>query len=407
MKKRIIFVNRYFWPDHSATSQLLTELAPYLDSLNVDVYIVCSRLYYSSNNELLPANEVVDGIHVHRTWSTSFGRSKLIGRAIDYFSFYFSSFIKMLILVRKGDVLVAKTDPPLISVFAALVTVVKQAKLIIWLQDVFPEIAKSLNVKAVTYSPLYSLLKHIRNWSLNIAMKNVVIGDAMKEKVSHEIKDKNSIKVIHNWVIGNIHPIDRSENYLLNEWDLKNKFVVGYSGNLGRAHDYESIFDAIKLTEDKPNLIFLFIGGGAGYDILKSRVKENKLKNVIFKPYQNIDILSYSLSIPNIHLVSLEESLEGLIVPSKFYGVLASGRPIIMIGNEGGDLSKIVKNERLGKVIPCGKGLLLASTIMEMKNSNDCLNEYSSNCKKLYINQFDKSISMNKWKLLIQNVFES
>lgn len=407
MKKRIIFVNRYFWPDHSATSQLLTELAPYLDSLNVDVYIVCSRLYYSSNNELLPANEVVDGIHVHRTWSTSFGRSKLIGRAIDYFSFYFSSFIKMLILVRKGDVLVAKTDPPLISVFAALVTVVKQAKLIIWLQDVFPEIAKSLNVKAVTYSPLYSLLKHIRNWSLNIAMKNVVIGDAMKEKVSHEIKDKNSIKVIHNWVIGNIHPIDRSENYLLNEWDLKNKFVVGYSGNLGRAHDYESIFDAIKLTEDKPNLIFLFIGGGAGYDILKSRVKENKLKNVIFKPYQNIDILSYSLSIPNIHLVSLEESLEGLIVPSKFYGVLASGRPIIIIGNEGGDLSKIVKNERLGKVIPCGKGLLLASTIMEMKNSNDCLNEYSSNCKKLYINQFDKSISMNKWKLLMQNVFES
>src|ERR1700676_2324631 len=139
--KRIFFVNRYFFPDHSATSQILSDLAFHLAAAGRDVHVVTGRQIYDDPKASLPDRETINGVNVHRVSSTQYGRGALAGRAIDYLSFYRSVRARLMEIARPGDVVIAKTDPPLTSVVALNVTRRSGAHLINWLQDVYPETA--------------------------------------------------------------------------------------------------------------------------------------------------------------------------------------------------------------------------------------------------------------------------
>ena len=142
----LIFVNRYFYPDHSATSQVLTDIAFGLAAKGYRVRVVTSRQRYSDRSAQLPPRERVRGVEVHRVWTTRFGRSGLPGRAVDYLAFHLASAWTLWRLARAGDVIIAKTDPPMLSVTAAPVARLRGAKLVNWLQDIFPEVAQALGL---------------------------------------------------------------------------------------------------------------------------------------------------------------------------------------------------------------------------------------------------------------------
>ncbi|QPK62721.1 glycosyltransferase family 4 protein [Methylomonas sp. LL1] len=348
-----IFINRYFYPDHSATSQMLTDLAFGLakNSSNESIHIVTSRQRYDDASARLPAYEVIRNVHIHRVATTRFGRQNLLGRAFDYLSFYLSSFVTLIKLTKSGDTLIAKTDPPMISVIAALVAKLKNAHLVNWLQDLFPEVAAELGVKLASGLP-YKLLKAIRNKTLHQAKMNVAIGELMAERLRREGIPNDKITVIHNWADEEqLHPVPHGQNPLRTEWGLQGKFVVGYSGNLGRSHDFATILEAAEALKERDDIVFLLIGGGAQLPQVQQECLEKGLKNVIFKPYQPREKLSESLSVADVHLISLKPELESLIVPSKFYGILAVGRPVIFIGAQDGELAKIIYNNECGKVI--------------------------------------------------------
>jgi colanic acid biosynthesis glycosyl transferase WcaI len=143
---RLIFVNRFFFPDHSATSQMLSDLAFHLAGEGRDVHVVTSTQIYDDAKAALPVSEIINGVHVHRVPSTGFGRNKLIGRSIDYVSFYRSMWRCLVALARPGDIIVAKTDPPLTSVVAMAAARRNGARLVNWLQDIYPEAAVALDV---------------------------------------------------------------------------------------------------------------------------------------------------------------------------------------------------------------------------------------------------------------------
>lgn len=354
--RKLIFINRYFYPDHSATSQMLSDLAFGLakDSPERAIHIVTSRQRYDDASAKLPTDEVIQNVHIHRVATTRFGRQNLLGRAIDYVSFYAASFFCLLKQAEKGDTLIAKTDPPLISVIAALVAKLKRAHLVNWLQDLFPEVAAELGVKLARGLP-YKILKNLRNKTLRQAKMNVAIGELMAERLRREGISDAKITVIHNWADGEqLKPVPHEQNPLRTEWGLQGKFVVGYSGNLGRSHDFSTILDAASALKDRDDIVFLLIGGGAQLPQVQQDCVEKGLTNVMFKPYQPREKLSESLSVADVHLISLKPELESLIVPSKFYGVLAVGRPVIFIGDKQGELAKIIQLEMCGDVVKQG-----------------------------------------------------
>ena len=127
---KVVFLNRFFYPDHSATSQLLTDLGFYLAKSGRTVFVITGRQVYDDPAVALPARATVHGVQILRVWTSRFGRGRLLGRAMDYGTFYLSALWCLLKVVRVGDVVVAKTDPPLISVFAAIASKVRGAVLI-------------------------------------------------------------------------------------------------------------------------------------------------------------------------------------------------------------------------------------------------------------------------------------
>ena len=399
---RLVFINRFYWPDHSATAQILTDLARSLCAPNREIHVITSNLLYDGQEEPMAHNEFVDGVHVHRVWTSRFGRGKLVGRAIDYLSFYVTGFFCLLRVVEAGDTVIAKTDPPLISILAALVCRVKKAFLVNWLQDLFPEVAAALQVRGLSRGPLYSILKSSRNWSLKSARANVVLGKLMASRIESEINGSDRIQIIPNWVIDeSIKSIPREENHLVEQWGLSGKFIVGYSGNLGRAHDYQTIFASAELLKEKQDIVFLMIGGGAGYESLKGLVEQAQLENVLFKPYQPATWLSFSLSVPDVHLVSLEPELEGLIFPSKFYGVLAVAKPILFMGDVQGEIASVINSYGIGGALSIGDTEGLTAHIEEMCSNNDLQGQRSERIQALYQQQFLPSHSKRLWSNLL------
>lgn len=399
---KLIFVNRYFYPDHSATSQMLTDLAFALAAdADRDIHIVTSRQTYDQPKAGLAAAETCQGVHIHRVWTSGFGRQRLAGRAVDYFSFYFTAFWQLLQLAKAGDTVIAKTDPPLISVAAALAARLKAASLVNWTQDLFPEVAAALGVK-LARGPLYALLRRLRNASLHSARANVVIGRRMRDTLIAEGIDASRVHVIHNWADAEqIQPIAPAENPLRHAWGLDGKFVVGYSGNLGRGHDYATLLEAATALRDDPRIVFLIIGGGAQLEPLQRAIAERQLGNFIFQPYQPRAALSASLSAADVHLISLKPALEGLIVPSKFYGIAAAGRPMLFIGDEHGEIARLLKTIGCGYQIAEGDAVCLQAYIAQLSSQAGLCLELGRTAQTAFKNAYAKPIAMTAWQAIL------
>jgi glycosyltransferase involved in cell wall biosynthesis len=330
---RVVFVNRYFHPDHSATSQMASDLAFHLASRGWEVTAITSRQRYDDAQARLPDGEVANGVTIHRIATTSFGRSFLPGRAFDYLTFYLGAL--WAIRRHRDAIVVAMTDPPLLSVVAALAS----KRVVNWIQDLFPEVAEGLGMHGLR------ILRPLRNWSLRRAKANVVLGQLMAARVPRPT-------IIHNWADASLGPLPRHGRGL----------TIGYSGNLGRAHEIETIATAMKLL---PDVRFVFTGGGAQL----GRVKQDAGPNVEFRAYVPREKLSESLSSVDAHLVSLKPSLEGLIVPSKLYGIMAAGRAVIFVGARDGEVARIIRECRCGLVVEPGDAEGLARAIRSVDSA--------------------------------------
>lgn len=395
---KIVFINRFFYPDHSATSQMLTDLAFHLAKTGAEVHVVTGRQVYDDPGSVLPNRDSIQGVVVARVWTTRFGRHSLAGRALDYVTFYLSAARSLLALLRPGDIVVAKTDPPLISVVAAMAAKVRGARLINWTQDLFPEVAEALGVGGV----LTGALRWIRNWSLRAAQMNVAIGDSMSKKFAGERIRPEAIRVIHNWSDGRaIHPVERAHNDLRLEWNLQDTFVVGYSGNMGRAHEFATILDAAGRLNSRADIVFLFIGGGPQRDWIGQESKRRGLENILFKPYQPRERLALSLSVPDVHVISLHPSLEGLIVPSKFYGIAAAGRPALYIGDPEGEIPRILHDSTCGYTIAIGDAQGLASCIQDLAGDAGRVRELGRCARSVFDRRFDQSHSLRAWEKIL------
>jgi len=229
------------------------------------------------------------------------------------------------------------------------------------------------------------------------------------------------MRVIANWADGSaIKPIEREANSLRAAWGLSGTFVVGYSGNLGRAHEIETLLEAMRIVENAergqratpstapapsfPAVRWLFIGNGALFEPLKAEVARRGLTSVRFQPYQPRAMLAQSLSAADVHLVSLRPELEGLIVPSKFYGICASGRPTVFIGDGDGEIARLIRRHECGQSIAEGDGAELAQVILNLAADPVACRILGQRARQLFDAEFDTSIAIAQWDELLREL---
>ena len=397
-------MNRYFYPDYSATSQILSDLAFALAAAGHAVSVVTSQQRYDDPQARLPPQEKIRGVDIHRLSTSRFGRSALWGRAIDYISFYAGAYRILRGLVRPGDIMVAKTDPPLLSVIAMRSAHRSGARGINWLQDLYPEVAIELGVPLIKGAA--TMLTKLRDQSLRQAAANVVLEQRMADRLRARAVDANAIHIIPNWCDDeSIKPIAASHNPLRHAWGLTDKFVVGYSGNLGRAHEFQTVLRASEQLRDHPRVVFLMIGGGHQFELLKETVKARSLDSIWqFRAYQEREALNLSLCVPDLHWISLKPALEGLIVPSKFYGIAAAGRPIIAIAAADSDISRLARQHGCGIVIEPGDATHLAKTVRELVDDPEQVAIMGRRARTMLEEKFTRLHAIHRWEELIARI---
>ncbi|MEQ1688390.1 MAG: glycosyltransferase family 4 protein [Sphingopyxis sp.] len=391
----LFIVNRFYHPDHSATAQIASDLGAYLAAKGWSVCALASRYRYEPGPPLL-TTETVDGVTIRRLHSSGFGRTSKVGRLIDYASFTLLAFLHTVRHARRDDIVICKTDPPLLSVSLAIASRLRGARLVNWLQDLFPEVATTMLPR-----PLFAALAWARNRSLKAARHNVAIGEAMRARLERAGVSPQRITVIANWTDEDIAPVAPADNALRRSWGFDtDTLVVSYSGNLGFAHDYATIVDAAERLAGNPAIQFLMIGGGGGFTALQAAVERRGLGNFHFRPYQPRSDLSLSLGVGDVHWLSLKPELEGLIVPSKLYGILAAGRPYIFVGDTNGEVGQCTAQHGGGTVIAPGDDEGLATLLLRLAPDR---NELADQAERALAasHHYRRPIALKRWHSLL------
>jgi glycosyltransferase involved in cell wall biosynthesis len=387
---RLIILNQFFYPDHSATSQLMTDLAESLAEQGVQVTALAGRGRYNGG-ERLPPTEVYKSVRIERAWATGFGKGNIIKRLSDYLSFYLGASWRLLRLPRH-DVVMALTTPPLVGLIAVIIGRLRGMRVVALVQDIYPDVAVSLGALRKR-NPATRFLDYLSRLMLRKSDRIIVLGECMRERVISKIGERFSprVDVIHNWADGTeIKPLGAEENAFSAEQNLNGKFVLLFSGNLGRVNEFSTILNAARILRERADILFLFIGEGAKAVEIENFIEEHGLGNIRMLPYQPRQTLRHSLAAGHASLVTLADGLAGLSVPSKTYGILAAGRPILFVGDPRSCVARIVTDNNCGEVIPSGDSRRLARIISDWASDKRKLTHLNAAARKAFEEHFDR-----------------
>lgn len=405
--RRIFFVARCFNETiNTGSGRSVADAAFGLAELGWEVHLVAGRQGYQKYKNS-KKNKIISSVLIHRLWGIDVSHTSSLNRIINFIFFYFACAITLLRLVKRDDIVVATTDPPLISFIVHLVTRIKKAVLINWLLDIYPEVAAALGVKVIQGWRL-KLLRNLCNISWRAARYNIVLGSRMADFVQRICAVRDSTIIQPNWEDGNlVKPyLLKSENHLTKEWEFENKFVLGYFGNFGRAYEFSTIIQAAKILQNfSDKIVFLLVGDGFFINYIKKSIAEFSLQNIILKPYVPRERISESLGVADVHLITMRANVEGLLVPGKLYTALAAQRPIIFVGDaENGEVGQTLKNHCCGMSVQLGDDKALVTAIMQYFDNPHLAREHGHNARKAFEKHYEKSIAIRRWDELLKTI---
>ena len=356
-RPRLLVLNQYYWPGVEATAHLLTELCEALAD-EYDVTVITGRL---REHEQDPDYEQRGGVEIVRVHSASFDRTHLLQRGINYFTYLARALRRGLFKVERPDVVLCMTDPPMVGNVGVAVARRYRVPLVVVSQDVFPEIA--VEVRRLESRTLVALLRMLTRAYLRRADRVVAIGETMRRRLEVKGVGPERLRVIPNWVdTSAIRPEPRHNPWSL-EHGLDGCFVVMHSGNVGHAQDLDTLIRAATTLRDLERLAVVLVGFGARHAEYVRLARRLGADRVFFHEYQPREVLPQSLSSADLHFVGLAPGLSGFVVPSRVYGILAAGRPVLVSADEESETAQLVREAKCGIVVAPGRPDLVAAAI--------------------------------------------
>jgi colanic acid biosynthesis glycosyl transferase WcaI len=401
---RILFINQCYWPDHASSAQHLTDLAEGLASRGHDVTVLCSRNPYVGGGSVFPRYERRKGVLIHRVATPGYGKkSGIKGRILDYLSFHFMALLKGVRL-PSPDVVVTLTSPLLVGVLGWLLTVLKRTRHVHCCMDLFPDTGVLFGI--VKEDGLaHGLCAAFTRRYLRSAGGIVAISPYMIERIKRYGVAEDRIHVVPVWAVGKeLGPIPRRANGFLREHQLEDKFVVMFSGNLELGGDMDTLIGALAELREDREILFVLISEGPRLEKFREMSERAALPNVLFLPYQDRDMLAYSLSAGDVHVVTNKKGLGGLRVPGKAYGILAVGKPILYIGDPCCEVADLVRDHQLGYVIQEQDVQDLVNAIRKLRDDPVLRQEIAVRARALFEAEYQAETNIDRWERILTSI---
>jgi glycosyltransferase involved in cell wall biosynthesis len=394
-KPRLLVLNQYYWPGVEATANLLTELCEALAE-DYEVTVITG-----STQETLPEREVRNGVTVVRVHSTAYDRAALSRRAANYFTYVFGA-VREALREGRPEIVLCMTDPPFIGAAAELVARRYRIPLVVSSQDVFPEIAVKLG--RLRNPVVIGALRIVIASYLRYADRVVVIGETMKRRVVDKGVEPRRIRVISNWGDAEKVTPGSRENEWTRDHGLLDRFVVMHFGNVGHAQDLDTLIRATTLLRDLDDLAVPIIGVGARLQELTSLADVLEAGSVRFLPWQSYESRTEPLRAAHVHVVGLVRGLAGYIVPSRMWGVLAAGRPVIAAAEDESETAQVVRATGCGVVVPPGDSYRLAEAIRSFHDGAYDLEEMGRRARAYAESETDRRIAVSRYRDVLEEV---
>ncbi len=394
IKKDVVIVTQHFYPEQGASAQLMNDVAQGLKNRGMNV-----RVLTMANNR---NKEQLDNIVVHylkKRIEAEKNSTSIQNKLAKGIFFFYGSLIWCSRNTKQGDTLLIASNPPFIGLLGTILKLTKSTNYIFIFQDIFPRSAILSGAIKKNSLAAYAL-NGIMRLTCRHASYTIVLSESMKKRFYKDIGRLKTLRVIPNWSIVKYEGSVRSTNLFAKKHSFADYFTVQYSGNFGRLHDIETILKAATDLRNIP-VRFVFIGGGFKEKIIKDYIKMNNSGNIRCYPYQDRGLLSQSLEACDLAVISLIPGAEDTVSPSKFYGIIASGRGVLLISKKNSDLAQLIEEYSCGIIIKPGDSRSLAKTINLLAHQPDRVSQMGQNALKLYLNKFGKDKSIDSYASLI------
>ncbi len=386
-KPTLIMMNRVYYPVRGASGRILREMAQAFAQDGWQVTVITS-----GSKAIRERDGTIQVIRVKGAEKPA----NIFGYAVVWLKM-----LKAALSLPRADLVVTMTDPPLFAIAGNIIQRVKKNTHIHWVQDIYPDLFPVIGVKLP--KTIQNALARLNLYALRSSDKVVVIGRCMARKLVYDGISTKNMAVIPNWpdvelghntvfdqdrvadIEKSIADAENARNYRSYDDQLKTdpKFRVLYAGNIGKIHPINVVLDAARILQNQnPEIEFLFVGDGPKYDeIMRAKTQEH-LDNVKMLPHQPPARLKALMESGDVHLITMDEKAAGLAVPCKLYSALAAHRPCIYVGPDVSEAAKVIKDYKIGRIIPQGKAEALAETIREYRMDGNIWFAAHENAKK-------------------------
>ena len=398
-------VSELYYPEETSTGFVVTKIAEGLAS-EFDVQALCGQPTYSARGVRAPRYERHKGVRIRRCSATTLNKDVLPFKVINLLTVSLSMFFHALWRIRRGHMVLVVTNPPLLPFLIALCCRLRGGKMLLLVHDVYPDvmIAAGIVKPGSTVSRLGGWVNRLLYRS---AKRIIVIGRDMQLLLSRRLGENNGqrLAIITNWAdVDQIHPESRADNPLLAEAHLQGKFVVGYAGNMGYPNDLQGLLDAALRLRPDSRIHFLLLGAGAKRSWVEKTVKANDLENVTLLSGRPRSEQQVFLNACDIALVSLVRGMTGVSVPSRMYNIMAAGKPIIAVAEEGSELACVINEEEVGWLVPPHAPDRLSEIIQEALASPDKLKAMGQRARAVAEGKYSFSRVLAQYRDLLNSV---
>jgi len=401
---RLLVLNQYFHPDVAATGQLLTELCVSL-AREHEVQVITGFPTYDPlepRRRRLFAREDMEGVRVLRVYTWRGSRKTLVSRAATYGTFLLSALLAGL-LVRRPDVLMTWTDPPLVPFVGWMIALARRRPLVIVVQDLYPEVAVRLGT--LRHPWLIRAANALLRLPLRRAARVIAISEGMRRRLMEKGVPTERILVIPNWADGRaIVPCERT-NPFARAHGLDRARVVLHSGNVGLVQDFETLLrcaERLRAQGGLDGVKIVIIGDGAGKRRLQREAAARRLTNVLFLPYQPKERIKYSLASADVAVILLKPGLEGYVEPSKVYAIMASGRPFVAAIGSGSEVARIARTHDCGVIVPPRQPEALAEALRALLADPARRERLGRNGRAALLRFYERSLAVSRYDRMLR-----